>query len=123
MEFEKIVEALKQEVMTIKKAHDENPDYSYRGKSSDGEELGINYLVILKDGTYFYIAYDFERLPEFTENDIVYIRKKIRDDDDHEVDCDTIMGEFKCASGTLYYDQLPIAYFKAENEFDTMCYD
>lgn len=118
-----MLEALVKEVMTIKKAYDENPDYSYRGESSDGKELGQNYFVILKNGTYFYIGYYFEKLPEFTENDIVYIRKKVRDDDDFEVDCDTIMGEFKCASGTLYYDQLPIAYFNASNEFNTGCYD
>ena len=123
MEFEKIVETLKKEVMTIKKAYDENPDYSYRGKSGDGEELGQNYLVILKDGTYFYIGYDFERLPEFAEDDIVYIRKKIDDEDEFESNCDTVMGEFKCASSMLFYDQMPITVFNATKEFDTDCYD
>ena len=122
MEFEQIVKNLKDEVMDIKKAYDENPDYAYNGKIND-RELGQNYLVILKNGVYFYIAYYAEKLPEFTEDDIVYIRKKIGDDDDFEIDCDTMMGEFKCASGMIFYDQLPLTYYKAMNEFQTFCFD
>ena len=118
MEFEKMVKALKSEVMTIKKAYDENPDYVYNGKIND-RELGQNYLVILNNGVYFYIAYYAEKLPEFTEDDIVYIRKKIDDEDEFERNCDTVMGEFKCASSMLFYDQMPITVFNATKEFDT----
>ena len=117
-------DTLVKEVMYIKNKMNENPNYVYIGDCDNTDmNLGQLYFVILKNGTYFYLAYHSDKLPEFAENDIVYIRKKIRDDDDYEVDCDTMMGEFKCASGTLYYDQLPIAYFKAKNEFNTGCYD
>lgn len=117
-------DTLVKEVMFIKNKMNENPNYVYTGQCDGTDiDLGQLYFVILKNGTYFYLAYYSDKLPEFTENDIAYIRKKVRDDDDYEVDCDTIMGEFKCASGTLYYDKLPMTYFNASIEFNTGCYD
>ena len=88
------------------------------------EADGLEYFVILRNGTSFYISVGTNKLPEFVKNDIIYIRKKVYglDKDRNKSFIDTEVGEF----GTD--DQISHAFdmekkFNVVNEFDTGCFD
>ena len=103
-------------------------DYISSGKNRTFSYLkeadGIEYFVILKNGTSFYISVGTNKLPEFNERDIVYIRKKLYSvwKSENRVFIDTEVGEFDLD------DQLSHAFemekkFNVTDEFLTGCYD
>ena len=114
---EQYYDKLKKEIIFIQNKSRSVKTYKYQPwQEADSYE----YFVILSSGVHFYIAPGSTTLPEFQENDIVYIRKKISDDEfeDTELGCITV-------DSVIFYDNMIRKLFNIsrELEFDTGCYD
>lgn len=108
---------LKKEISLIQDKFKSNATYKYQPfQEADSYE----YFVILSNGVHFYIAPGTDKLPEFSEDNIAYIRKKISDDNFEDTELGTLT-----VDSVIFYDNMIRKLFNIsrELEFDTGCYD
>ena len=110
-----VFETLYKEICVIKSNFTKNENYTFR-RSNEAE--GIEYLVILNNNTMFYISIGTDILPEFSKEDVVYIREKI----DDITFIDTEVGFFNTDDQLTHAVEME-KKFNVLYNFDTHCYD
>ncbi len=92
-----IMKSLKKELLTVESLINENGYYDISFENRIDFVFALNYLVILNDGTYFYISTDSSIFPKIDFNDIVYIRKWcINNPDENNKVVDSDGNMFEC---------------------------
>lgn len=115
------MENMKKEILELIKRFETN-NYKYIPMNNDG----IEYFVILNNGISFYIAQGSNKIPDFCESDIVYIRKKFTCTDikSTEMFYDTINGIIYLDDQITHANKI-MQFFGVDSsgDFNTGCYD